>query len=70
VHDRSISLPTSDEWQREVDEALFGTDEAESWHREGEAPKDLFAEDDLGAAVDVTAADEPVAVATPDEGDR
>jgi hypothetical protein len=30
VHERSISLPTPDEWQHEVDEALFGTDEAEA----------------------------------------
>jgi hypothetical protein len=45
-------LPTPDKWQREVDEALFGTDEAESWRREGDAPKDLFDEDDLGATVE------------------
>jgi hypothetical protein len=45
-------LPTPEEWQREVDDALFGTDEAESWRREGEAPKDLFGEADSGVTVE------------------
>jgi hypothetical protein len=45
-------LPTPDEWQHELDEALFGTDEAEgSGRREDDVGEDLFDEDDLGAVL-------------------